>query len=30
MELGGWLMFGVSWLALGGVTAFCLVRVLRG
>jgi hypothetical protein len=30
MELGGWLMLGVSWLALSGVTAFCLVRVLRG
>ena len=29
MTGAGWLLLGISWLAIGSLAAYCLVRVLR-
>jgi hypothetical protein len=28
VEIGGWILLGVSWAALSGLVVFCLYRVL--
>jgi len=30
MTLGGWIFMGASWLLILGLSAYCLVRTLRG
>lgn len=29
MNLAGWLLLGISWLAIGSLAAYCLYRTLR-